>query len=85
MNRREAELLDAGWTRRFVGSPPRLKEIVELYRSLGFAIHLERHAPEDLTGECDGCRLALSLFRVVYTRPARRASAAMKSRGEKIL
>jgi len=69
MNQREAELQSQGWTRRFVGAPPRLKETVELYQSLGFEVHLERHAPEDLGGECDGCRLALSLFRVVYPRP----------------
>jgi hypothetical protein len=80
MNQREAELQSQGWTRRFVGAPPRLKEMVELYQSLGFEVHLERYAPEDLDGGCDGCRLALDLFRVVYTRPS---GAGELARGRK--
>lgn len=72
MSGREAELLENGWTRRFVGASPRLKEAVELYQSLGFEVHLEQQAPEELNEECGtSCALALNLFRVVYTRPAR--------------
>lgn len=69
MNGREAELLRQGWTRRFVAGPPRLTEAIEIYRSLGFAVHLEHPQPEELAKECETCQAALGLFRVVYTRP----------------
>ncbi|HBY92447.1 MAG TPA: hypothetical protein DEP84_00550 [Chloroflexi bacterium] len=67
--RRDAELLTEGWTRRFVGAPPRLQETIALYESLGYEVHLEPVPPEALQDECQGCRLAVTLFRVVYTRP----------------
>ncbi len=67
--RNEAELIAEGWTRRFVGGPPRLQEMVELYQSLGYDVWLEPQAPEELRDECEDCTLALTLFRVVYTRP----------------
>jgi hypothetical protein len=65
---RDRELADAGWSRRFVGGPPRLAEIVELYRALGHEVRLENLLDEDLADSCSGCRVALSLFRIVYTR-----------------
>lgn len=67
---REAELAAQGWTRRFVALPPRLRESVELYRSLGFEVHLEAEAPEELPPQCRGCAVTLGLARAVYTRPA---------------
>lgn len=70
--RSEADLLRDGWTRRFVGGPPRLQEAVTLYQSLGYEVHLEPLTPEELEDECRDCRLAVTLFRVVYTRPAGR-------------
>lgn len=65
---RDRELAEAGWTRRFVGAPPRLQEMVELYETLGQDVLLDDLSPVELAAECDGCTLALSLFRVVYTR-----------------
>ncbi|NTU81489.1 MAG: hypothetical protein HGA45_19260 [Chloroflexales bacterium] len=65
----EPELLQAGWTRRFVAGPARLKEVVALYESLGLEVHLEQLDPAGLDDDCQGCALALALFRVVYTRP----------------
>ncbi|HYB90335.1 MAG TPA: hypothetical protein VEC38_04740 [Candidatus Binataceae bacterium] len=68
---READLLAHGWTRRFAGAPPRLKEAVQVYTDLGFEVHLEPQAPEEIGERCEGCLIALKLFRVVYTRPRR--------------
>jgi hypothetical protein len=70
MNDREAELLKLGWTRRFVSAPPRLAEIVALYRSLGFEVHLEQQEPDELDAQCQGCQAALGLSKIVYTRLA---------------
>lgn len=68
----EAELLAEGWTRRFVGGPPRLQEMVELYESLGYEVWLEPQELDEFRDECEDCQLALMLFRVVYTRPRHR-------------
>ncbi|UCG75861.1 MAG: hypothetical protein JSV95_00560 [Gemmatimonadota bacterium] len=65
---RDEELAREGWIRRFVGGPPRLHEVRELYESLGQEVRLETLSPEELAEECGDCRLALELFRVVYTR-----------------
>lgn len=64
----EEELIREGWTRRFIGGPPRLQEMVELYKSLGYEVWLEPQAPEEFRDECEDCTLALRFFRVVYTR-----------------
>ena len=72
--RRDAELAREGWTRRFVGGPPRLKEVAETYRTLGREVLLDPMRPGELDRECGECTLALSLFRVVYTREAKRRS-----------
>ena len=68
VHQRDTELAADGWERRFVGSPPRLAEMVELYESLGHEVHLESLEDADLEDRCAGCRLALTLFRIVYTR-----------------
>ena len=65
----EAELLADGWTRRFVGGPPRLQEMISMYQALGFEVWLEPQSPEEFEQECADCTLALMLFRVIYTRP----------------
>jgi hypothetical protein len=66
--RQDRQLAAEGWSRRFVGGPPRLQEQVELYRSLGMEVRTEPVPPEDLGAGCQGCALALQLFRIVYTR-----------------
>lgn len=65
---KDAELAREGWIRRFVGGPPRLREVRELYEELGHEVRLEALSPEELAEECGDCGLALELFRVVYTR-----------------
>lgn len=65
---RDQALGREGWQRRFVGGPPRLNEQVELYRSLGYEVRLEHLAGEEIREECGDCILALTVFRVVYTR-----------------
>jgi hypothetical protein len=57
-----------GWERRFIAGPPRLAEVVELYRSLGHEVRLESVRPDELERHCRDCALALALFRVVCTR-----------------
>ncbi len=56
------------WTRRFMAAGPRVEESVTLYQALGFEVRLEPPGDEDLREECGDCRLALQMFRVLYTR-----------------
>jgi hypothetical protein len=68
--RRDAELAAQGWTRRFVGAPPRLKEMADLYESLGNEVLLDAVTDDELAEACAGCALALTFFKVIYTRSA---------------
>lgn len=72
---RDDALAAEGWVRRFTGSPPRLSEMVELYEATGRQVLLDDVLPGELARECDGCALALALFKVIYTRriPAERS------------
>lgn len=74
--RRDAELAVDGWTRRFTGSPPRLGELKDLYETTGQDVLLDDVLPGELAAECEGCTLALALFKVIYTR---RRDAAERS------
>lgn len=65
---RDLELARDGWIRRFTGSPPRLGELKELYELTGKDVLLDDVLPGELARECEGCALALSLFKVIYTR-----------------
>lgn len=64
----EAGLARAGWVRRSVAEPPRLDEIVTLYRELGYEVMLEPMSIEGLGTHCNPCVPALAGARVVYTR-----------------
>ncbi|MBV2233974.1 MAG: hypothetical protein KUL75_00370 [Sterolibacterium sp.] len=72
MSRAEQELLAAGWQRQTTMDEPRLSELAETYRSLGYAVHIERDAVTDGCGECyqqrQGCTLG-----TLYIRPDEQA------------
>lgn len=65
---RDADLASEGWIRRFTGSPPRLGELKDLYEATGRDVLLDDVLPGELAAECEGCTLALALFKVIYTR-----------------
>lgn len=48
----EQDLLAAGWQRQTTMDEPRLSELAENYRSLGYAVHIVRDAVTDGCGEC---------------------------------
>lgn len=76
MTKREQELTDAGWERRFVASEPRLAEAVELYESIGFEVLLDPLPSEEEMkgGGCEekGCTACFDVdrerYRIIYTR-----------------
>lgn len=66
---RDEELTRQGWKKQFTTCEPRLSEAVELYRSLGYEVHLE---PLPEGAEDDECRTCLEFdkqkYRTIYTR-----------------
>jgi hypothetical protein len=64
---REEELQKEGWEKRFTMDEPRLSEMAEQYKELGFEVLLE---PVDLSSEeCITCMTASpGRYRTIYTR-----------------
>ena len=64
---REEELQKEGWEKRFTMDEPRLSEMAEQYKELGFEVLLE---PIDLSSEeCLTCITASpDRYRTIYTR-----------------
>jgi len=69
-----------GWRRQFVATEPRLSEAVEMYRELGFQVHLEPLPTPEKTsnGQSQGteikCRTCFEGseddYRIIFTKPA---------------
>jgi len=67
---REEELKQQGWVRQFVTDEPRLSEAVELYKEIGYEVHLEEVSFEELNQLCKNCFPAdCSKYRAIYIRP----------------
>lgn len=70
---REQELISQGWTKQSILDEPRLSEIVQEYRDLGFEVHLEPLDPQGCQ-ESDGCTVCFqnpevaAQFKVIFTR-----------------
>ena len=66
------ELEKEGWERRSIVDEPRVRELVDLYESLGFETHIEPARPEDLASECTECFETKCIkYKEIFTRPKR--------------
>jgi len=64
---REEELKKEGWEKRFTMDEPRLSEMADQYRELGFEVLLEPVDPS--SEECTVCITTnLDRYRTIYTR-----------------
>ncbi len=72
---REEELIRDGWTKQSTNDEPRLSELVAMYESLGYEVHLEP-LTEDTSGEtCQSCLLVNpERYYTIYTRPKQGAT-----------
>ncbi len=52
---KEERLKKQGWNRQFVTDEPRLTEAVELYKEIGYEVHLEPVTYEELNQLCKNC------------------------------
>jgi hypothetical protein len=64
----EAKLVSQGWEKRATYDDPRLSEMVDVYKAIGFEVHLEPFNPAN-EKDCSEC-LARSpdRFKTIYTR-----------------
>ncbi len=64
---REEELKKEGWEKRFTIDEPRLSEMIEQYKELGFEVLLE---PVDISSvECTTCIIvSRDRYKTIYTR-----------------
>ena len=62
-------LLKQGWEPRFVTSPDRLEEAIQLYRDIGLEVRTEKIRPNDLLDQCADCHVTYcSTYVIIYTR-----------------
>ncbi len=63
------ELEKHGWVKRTTIGEPRLSEIIEEYKALGFEVHLEPVNLEEMDDECRRCYgKNFDKFKTVYVR-----------------
>lgn len=66
---KEEELKRDGWMRQFTTDEPRLSEAVELYRSLGYEVHLE---PSTFNKDNETCKACIQTdcqkYKTIYIR-----------------
>jgi hypothetical protein len=66
------ELKKQGWIKRTTIGEPRLSEIVEEYKALGFDVHLEPVNLDEMDEECRRCYgKDADKFKTVYVRKRR--------------
>ncbi len=66
---KEEELKREGWMRQFTADEPRLSEAVELYRSLGYEVHLEPATFNEENEMCKACIQAdCQKYKTIYIR-----------------
>jgi hypothetical protein len=69
MGKSEDELRKQGWEKQFTYDEPRLSEAVELYKSLGYEVHLESPNETEVAGDCGVCyEGTLDKYKTIYTR-----------------
>lgn len=71
---RAKQLEKEGWSRQFLATEPRLTEAVELYRAIGYEVHLEPMIREEAIDSEDraGCTVCFDgdedRYKVIYIR-----------------
>ncbi|MEW6260707.1 MAG: hypothetical protein AB1547_12495 [Thermodesulfobacteriota bacterium] len=70
---RRRKWIDQGWEKQGSFDEPRLSDVVETYREMGFEVRLEPYDPSlDAEGGCTVCmNAAAERFRTVFTRKMR--------------
>jgi hypothetical protein len=65
---REEELAREGWQRQTTTDEPRLSEMAETYREIGFDVHFEPFHPEEEPGCVECMKADPDRYKTIYTR-----------------
>jgi hypothetical protein len=72
---REEELISDGWDKQATYDDPRLCEMVNMYKEIGFEVHLEPFDPESEDSCTDCMMLTPERFKTIYTRKTKLVNA----------
>ena len=62
-------LVAEGWERRFMTDAQRAEEAIKLYSDMGYEVLSVPVQPQELSDDCDGCRVVVMFrFQTIYTR-----------------
>ncbi|NQU50458.1 MAG: hypothetical protein HQ519_17550 [Planctomycetes bacterium] len=65
----DADLVAAGWERRFMADPDRLEESTQIYLSLGLEVKAVPLGPLDFSNACGDCpETVCKTYMMIYTR-----------------
>ena len=65
---REEELARQGWEKQSTNDEPRLSELVETYKEIGFEIHLEPFHPDEEPGCTECMKISPDSYKTIYIR-----------------
>lgn len=65
---REEELARQGWEKQSTNDEPRLSELVETYKEIGFEIHLEPFHPDEELGCTECMKISPDNYKTIYIR-----------------
>jgi hypothetical protein len=65
---REEALIAEGWVKQSTYDEPRLTEMVEMYKEIGFNVHLEPFNPDEEPGCAECMKIAPETYKTIYTK-----------------
>jgi hypothetical protein len=68
---RENELTRDGWQKQSTNDEPRLSELAEMYKDIGYDVHLEPFHPEEEPGCTECMKLQADRYKTIYIRNRR--------------
>jgi len=71
---RDVELTKEGWIKQSTLDEPRLSEVVQTYREIGFEVLLEPFRPEDENSCAECMKESPEDYQIVYTRKSKGSS-----------
>jgi hypothetical protein len=68
VGKREEEMREKGWIKQNTIGEPRLSECVDLYKSIGYEVHLEPVNPNEMSEDCRRCYEEDETVKTIYIR-----------------
>ncbi|MGB5156608.1 hypothetical protein [Desulfobacterium sp. N47] len=66
--KRSEQLILEGWEKRATYDDPRLSEMVEMYKEIGFEVILESFSPDEEPGCSECMKDSPQKYKTIYTR-----------------